>query len=210
MQLHTTSFENGGMFPARFAFARIDPVNHVALSDNLNPALQWSEVPAATQSLVLICHDPDAPAVADAVNQVGKIVPHDLPRGDFFHWVLVDIPPTRTQIAEGEFSQGVVTGGKSVQTLVPMRHGINDYTAWFAQDVEMQGQYYGYDGACPPWNDERVHRYVFTLYALSVPRCPLEGVLNGAAVREAIAPLVLAQAQVFGRYSLHPVVAKMI
>ena len=32
----------------------------------------------------------------------------------------------------------------------------------------MFGDYYGYDGPCPPWNDELVHRYVFTLYALDV------------------------------------------
>ena len=40
------------------------------------------------------------------------------------------------------------------------RHGINDYTGWFASDADMAGDYYGYDGPCPPWNDEIPHRYV--------------------------------------------------
>jgi phosphatidylethanolamine-binding protein (PEBP) family uncharacterized protein len=47
----------------------------------------------------------------------------------------------------------------------------------------MAGEYYGYDGPCPPWNDERVHTYVFTLYALDIPRLPLEGRFTGKPKR---------------------------
>ena len=32
----------------------------------------------------------------------------------------------------------------------------------------MSGDYFGYDGPCPPWNDSIVHHYVFTVYALDV------------------------------------------
>ena len=39
---------------------------------------------------------------------------------------------------------------------------------WFASDKDMAGDYHGYDGPCPPWNDEIPHRYVFTVYALDV------------------------------------------
>ena len=55
------------------------------------------------------------------------------------------------------------------------RQGINDYTGWFAGDKDMAGNYFGYDGPCPPWNDEIPHRYVFTLYALDVPRLDVGG-----------------------------------
>ena len=59
------------------------------------------------------------------------------------------------------------------------RHGLNDYTGWFAVDPQMAGQYFGYDGPFPPFNDSLVHHYVFTLYAVAVPRLPLEGVFKG-------------------------------
>ncbi len=59
------------------------------------------------------------------------------------------------------------------------RQGINDYTGWFASDHDMNGDYYGYDGPCPPWNDSIVHRYVFTLYALDVERAAVDGKFTG-------------------------------
>jgi phosphatidylethanolamine-binding protein (PEBP) family uncharacterized protein len=40
----------------------------------------------------VICHDPDVPSKGDDVNQEGRGVPASLPRVDFFHWVLVDLP----------------------------------------------------------------------------------------------------------------------
>ena len=50
-------------------------------------------VPAGTRSFAIICHDPDVPSQGDDVNQEGRVVPATLPRVDFFHWVLVDLPP---------------------------------------------------------------------------------------------------------------------
>ena len=99
------------------------------------------------------------------------MVPASLPRVDFFHWVLIDLRPTTRGIARGEYSDGVTARGKpGPHAPRGRRHGINDYTGWFAGDKDMAGDYYGYDGPCPPWNDELPHRYVFTLYALDVPR----------------------------------------
>ena len=69
-------------------------------------------MPAGTQSLVLICHDFDVPSRGDDVNQPDREVPADLPRVDFFHWVMVDIPPACGAIAEGEFSRGFTARGK--------------------------------------------------------------------------------------------------
>jgi Raf kinase inhibitor-like YbhB/YbcL family protein len=85
-----------------------------------------------------------------------------------------------------------------------MRHGINDYTGWFAGDANMKGNYYGYDGPCPPWNDSIVHHYVFTLYALDTAHLHVQGDLNGANVRAALAGHVLAQAHLSGTYTLNP------
>jgi len=68
----------------------------------------------------------------------------------------------------------------------------------------MSGDYFGYDGPCPPWNDALLHHYVFTLYALSLDRVPVEGRFNAADVRKAIAGHVLAEAAITGTYTLNP------
>jgi Raf kinase inhibitor-like YbhB/YbcL family protein len=70
----------------------------------------------------------------------------------------------------------------------------------------MGGDYYGYDGPCPPWNDEIAHRYTFTVYALDVARLALEDRFDGHAVRKAIVGHVLAEAAITGRYTLNPAV----
>ena len=70
----------------------------------------------------------------------------------------------------------------------------------------MAGNYFGYDGPCPPWNDEIPHHYVYTLFALDVPRLTVAGVFTGADVRAAMAGHVLGLAAVTGRYSLNPAV----
>jgi Raf kinase inhibitor-like YbhB/YbcL family protein len=153
----------------------------------------------------LICHDPDVPSRGDDVNQEGRTVPASLPRVDFFHWVMVDLPPQPSHIEAGEFSQDVMPRGKNGPgTARGARQGLNDYTGWFASDKDMAGDYFGYDGPCPPWNDEIPHRYVFTLYALDIAHCPVEGKFSGQQVREAIKGHVLAEAGITGVYSLNP------
>ena len=219
MRIWSESFTEGGPIPPHCAFAVIDPDSHVRLSDNRSPHLAWDDVPAGTKSLVLICHDPDVPSVGDDVNQEGKTVAASLPRVDFFHWSLVDIPVCLKALAEGMFSDMVTPHGKP-GPLVPftikngtehqLRQGVNDYTGWFAGDPTMAGEYYGYDGPCPPWNDERVHAYVFTLYALDIPRLPLVGRFGGAELRLAIRGHILDEARTFGVYSLNPDIASLL
>jgi Raf kinase inhibitor-like YbhB/YbcL family protein len=213
MKFWSDSFKDGDMMPSEFAFGDIDPVNHVKLAGNRNPHFGWSGLPAGTKSLALICHDPDVPSRGNDVNQEGKTVPADLPRVDFFHWVLVDLSSRLNGITAGAFSNGVTAHGKAgPQTgqadFPEARHGLNDYTGWFAGDVNMGGDYYGYDGPCPPWNDSIEHRYIFTLYALDIERVPVDGKFTGPGVREAIAGHVLDQAQWTGRYTLNPALLK--
>jgi Raf kinase inhibitor-like YbhB/YbcL family protein len=204
MKLWSDSWTNGDRIPARYAAGRPDGQGAATFSDNLNPHLAWRDVPAAARSMVLICHDFDVPSRGDDVNQPGREVSADLPREDFFHWVLVDLPPLPMVIQEGEFSQGFVPRGKpGPQARHGARHGLNDYTGWFAGNPDMAGQYFGYDGPFPPWNDSLVHHYVFTLYAVVVPRLPLEGVFSGHQVRQALADRVLAEATFSGTYTLN-------
>jgi len=204
MRLWSSSWTNGDRIPARYAAGRIDPQSGVTFSDNVNPHLAWSEAPALTRSFVLICHDFDVPSRGDDVNKADREVPSDLPRVDFFHWVLVDLPSTLAEIREGEFSRGFTAHGKpGPATLHGARHGINDYTGWFAGDARMAGDYYGYDGPFPPFNDSLVHHYVFTLYALSITRVALEGRFGGHDVRRAITGHVLAEVTHSGTYTLN-------
>lgn len=204
MRLWSNSWINGERIPPRCAAGRPDAAGGATFSDNLNPHLAWSEVPAGTQSLALICHDFDVPSKGDDVNQPGREVPADLPRVDFFHWVMVELPPTLTEIAEGEFSRGFTARGKSgPATLHGARHGLNDFTGWFAGDAERAGNYYGYDGPFPPFNDSLIHHYVFTVYALAIARVPVTGAFTGAQVRQAIHPHVLAEATHSGTYTLN-------
>ena len=204
MKLWSDNWANGDRIDARFAAGRLDGASGVAFSDNLNPHLAWSELPAGVQSLVLICHDFDVPSKADDVNQPDREIPSDLPRVDFFHWVLVDLPPALAQIGEGEFSRGFTTRGKAGPAAAHgSRQGLNDYTGWFAADAERAGPYCGYDGPFPPVNDSLVHHYVFTLYATSFARLPLDGAFTGAQVRKAITGHVLEAATHSGTYTLN-------
>jgi Raf kinase inhibitor-like YbhB/YbcL family protein len=205
MELTSSSFVDGGVIPDRHAAGRPDPKHTVGFSDNLSPQLAWSGLPAGTHSLVLICHDPDAPSVGTDVNQPDRDVPADLPRTNFYHWVLVDLPPTVAKLAEGEYSHVFTVRGKGGPAARhDARQGLNDYTGWFKGDSDLEGEYFGYDGPFPPFNDARVHRYVFTLYALDVATCPVEGHFTAPQVLEAIQGHVLAQASVSASYTLNP------
>lgn len=205
MQLTSSSFADGERIPGDLAFCMPDPAHHVCLGKNLNPQLAWTDVPVGTRSFAVICHDPDVPSRGDDVNQEGRSVPAALPRVDFFHWVLVDLPASVTSIAAGEFSHGVTPRGKTgPQAAHGSRQGVNNYTDWFAGDNDMRGDYYGYDGPCPPWNDEIVHHYIFTVYALDIERLPVEGRFGGPEVRAALQGHVLAQASLTGTYTLNP------
>jgi Raf kinase inhibitor-like YbhB/YbcL family protein len=205
MQLASTSFGHGQRIPEQFAFCAPDPVNHARMSLNRNPHLRWSGVPSGTKSLALVCVDSDVPTRPDDVNKEGVTVSADLPRTDFYHWVLVDLPADRAAIGEGEFSRGVTAKGKpGPEGPQGTRQGLNNYTQWFEGDADMGGRYFGYDGPGPPWNDELVHHYHFTLYALDVSRCPVEGSFTGPDVRKAIEGHTLGQAAIVGTYAIYP------
>ncbi len=205
MKLSSSSFGDNQRIPGACAFAVPNATDHIKLSSNRNPQLGWSGAPADTKSFVLICRDCDVPSKGDDVNKEGRSVPASLPRVDFYHWVLVDIASSMSSIAEAGFSDGIsARGKKGPEAKHGTRQGLNDYTAWFAGDKDMSGNYFGYDGPCPPWNDEILHHYVFTLYALDSARCPVSGMFKGGDVLKAIEGHVLAKASLTGIYTLNP------
>src|SRR5689334_11318381 len=106
---------------------------------NVSPALQWSNIPAGTQSLSLQVFDPDAPSGSG-----------------FWHWAVYNMSPTTTGLAQG--------AGNSPATLPAGASGGNtDFL-----DTGATGVNGNYGGPCPPVGDAP-HRYIFTLFALDVP-----------------------------------------
>src|ERR1019366_10227996 len=99
MKLSSSSFGDNQRTPGAYAFAVPHATDHITLSSNRNPQLSWSGALAAAKSFVLICHDYDVPSQGDDVNKDGHSVPASLPRVDFYHWVLEDIPPGVNAIA---------------------------------------------------------------------------------------------------------------
>lgn len=205
MKLWSNSFADGDVLPGSLAFAVPDPENKISLSENRSPHLAWSELPEGTQSLVLICHDPDVPSSPEDVNKEGREVPADLPRVTFYHWVLVDLDPGLGELAEGAFSEAVTPRGKDgPDAPLGTRQGMNDYKGWFAGDADMEGDWFGYDGPCPPWNDSIIHHYHFTLYATDLKQVEVSGKFTAADVFAAIEGHILAKASIHGKYSLNP------
>lgn len=209
MKLSSNSFTDGAAIPGRCAFAVMAVGDHIALSDNLNPQLSWRDAPAGTKSFVLRCIDPDAPSRAEDVNKEDRSVSENLPRAEFVHWLMVNIPASVNQIDEGSCSKGVTARGKQAPTgPAGSQQGLNDYSSWFAGDPDMEGRYFGYDGPCPPWNDERVHRYVFELLALDCESLDLPPAYGVDQLQQALADRVLAHTSITGTYSLNPEVAR--
>ena len=205
MKLTSSDFVHMGRLDSQFAFCAPDPNAHVRSGDNRNPDIGWTQPPYGTRSLVLICFDPDVPTSSDDVNKEGRVIPTALARRTFYHWVMVDIPPNVGSIIQGTCSSGVIAHGKKdVPGPAGSRQGLNDFTGWFAGNPAMGGSYYGYDGPCPPWNDQRLHHYHFAIRATDLARCPVEGAFTGAEVEAAISGHVLAETSLIGTYSLNP------
>ncbi|HEX7744405.1 MAG TPA: YbhB/YbcL family Raf kinase inhibitor-like protein [Micromonosporaceae bacterium] len=103
---------------------------------NISPHLAWSGFPAETRGFVVTCFDPDAPTGSG-----------------FWHWVLVNVPDSVTELPRGVGGAGGA-GGAIPEGTFSVR---NDY-----------GEH-GYGGAAPPPGD-RPHRYLFAVHALDVDR----------------------------------------
>ncbi|MFP3871248.1 MAG: YbhB/YbcL family Raf kinase inhibitor-like protein [Syntrophobacteria bacterium] len=81
------------------------PVRYTCDGDDISPPLEWSDLPEATRSIVLIVDDPDAPDPA-------------APKMTWVHMVLYNIPPTVTALAEGLNPGNLPQGAKE---------GLNDW-----------------------------------------------------------------------------------
>ncbi len=204
MELTSTSFDDGAKIPPRIAFAVPADPGPVAFSENRNPHLRWVGAPDGARSFVVTCIDHDCPSAPDDVNQPDREIPASLPRVDFTHWLLANVPSSVNEIEEGSHSQSVTPRGKAADAAPLGVHGQNDYTAWTSDDPELAGQWNGYDGSAPPWNDSIVHHYEFTVHALDVDALDLEPGFTLDELKAAMEGHVLDSASIVGVYASNP------
>jgi len=174
---------NGQPIPGKFAYCIPDGSGGAKDGGNVSPAITWSAGPTGTKSYVLLVVDKDVPASFELANQVGKIIPADFHRQNFYHWVLINIPVNITSFSEGESRYGIV-GQNSFGARSKSRNG--------------------YDGPCPPWNDVLLHHYHFQIYALDISTLSLGNTFSGKQVDDAMNGHILAQGQTIGTYTTNP------
>src|SRR5205823_9556285 len=116
MDLKSSAFQSGAEIPRKYTCD----------ANDVSPSLSWDKAPAGTKAFALIADDPDAPV------------------GTWVHWVLFDLPPGTTELAEDTPKSQHLPGGA--------KQGLNDFRRL------------GYGGPCPP--PGKPHRYFFKLYAL--------------------------------------------
>jgi Raf kinase inhibitor-like YbhB/YbcL family protein len=138
------AFRDGRPIPARFSCD----------GDNVSPPLAWQGVPSAAKAVALVVDDPDAP------------------RGTFVHWVLLDLAPDTSSLAQGSVPTGATQATNSAGKAT-------------------------YFGPCPP---SGTHHYRFTVYALtSATGLPTGANLNRAL--KAINSSAIARGQLVGTYA---------
>jgi Raf kinase inhibitor-like YbhB/YbcL family protein len=206
LKVSVDGVESGKMLPTKYGFCMPAAQGHVAPGPDISPRISWSKGPAATKSYAIILHDTDSPAEQrEKMNKEGEKLTSAVPRRNFYHWILVDIPANVTSIAEGADSNARVVHGKpATPAAAGGVRGLNDFTKVTAANEALKGQYYGYDGPCPPWNDENVHHYHFTVYALSVPTLGLGKEFDAAAALAAMKDKTLAQGELPAIYTTNP------
>jgi Raf kinase inhibitor-like YbhB/YbcL family protein len=131
---------------------------------NTSPQLSWEGFPAETRGFVVTCFDPDAPT----------------PSG-FWHWLLVGLPATVTELPAGAGSTERLDNGAF--------HVRNDFSTK------------SYGGAAPPEGDQ-VHRYYFVVHAIDIEALDVDSGVSPAVVSFNLAFHTLARAIITPTYQV--------
>jgi Raf kinase inhibitor-like YbhB/YbcL family protein len=91
IKISIPAFTDGGAIPSTYGCA-------AGKNANLSPAIEWSNLPAGTETVTLILHDPDLQIGAD----------------DVLHWAIFNIPAGANGLPQGIPAQATLADG-SVQ-----------------------------------------------------------------------------------------------
>jgi Raf kinase inhibitor-like YbhB/YbcL family protein len=204
--LESTSVADGRPIAEVYAVAVSTPEGRAAMTgQDRSPHLRWSGEPEGTRSFAVSVVDPDVPADRARMGVEGLSLGDDEPRVRFAHWLVADIPADVHEIPEGAGGDGFVAHGRNPgPTSFGGVDGQNGYRGLFDGNQDLEGTYGGWDGPFPPWNDEHVHHYVTTVYAMDVESL---GVAAGFTLEEfeaAIEGHVLDSAEIVPTYTLNP------
>jgi hypothetical protein len=158
-QLASPDIKPGGTIDKRFEFNGFG-----CGGENKSPALKWSGAPKDAKSYAVTVYDPDAPTGSG-----------------WWHWVIVNIPATVTEL---KADAGNASGANAPQGAQQVR---NDYGA------------VGWGGLCPPEGD-KPHRYVFTVHALKTDKLDLPADATAALAGYMIHANEIAKASFTSRY----------
>jgi Raf kinase inhibitor-like YbhB/YbcL family protein len=128
---------------------------------NVSPQLKWSGAPEGTKSFAVTVYDPDAPTGSG-----------------WWHWIVLNIPPSVTELAQGASGEGKLPAG--------------------ALETRTDYGKPGYGGAAPPKGSK--HRYIFTVYALKTDKIDLPADASGAMAGFFINANALAKASITVTY----------
>lgn len=161
MKLTSENFSNGDYLGADHVLS--ETYGFGCKGGNRSPQLSWSDAPAGTKSFALTCFDPDAPTGSG-----------------FWHWVVVNVPPTVTSLplGAGDPAAGKLPAG--------------------ALEVRTDFGKPGYGGPCAP--EGRVHRYVFTVCAVGIDKLPVTADTSAAIVGFYLNFNTLAKASLTGLF----------
>ncbi len=205
LKLSVAALTDGDMIPNKYAFCVPTAQGHSKAGPNISPSISWSEGPHGTKSYAVILYDADSPKEQrEKMNKEGEMLTSAVPRQIVYHWVLVDIPAGIKSLPEGAEADSRASHEIIPPTTKIGVSGISDFTRIFAANEQLRGEYYGYTGPCPPWNDENIHHMHFKVYALNVPSLKLGARFDGAAAMDAMRSKILAQGELLGVYTQNP------
>jgi len=155
MKLVSTSYLDNQDIPIKYCR------QGVTGGQNISPQLSWDNFPPETKSFIL------------------AIVDHHPVASNWVHWLVINIPPNVSFVAEGASKTSKMPSG-SIELL-------NTFGAK------------GYDGPQPPRGTGK-HYYDATIYALNIANVNLSGEISEAQLLREIKPNIIGEACLRGLF----------